>query len=308
MPFADLMRAPQALSDYSSADTVDQLRGSADAVVEGRLLVARDGGPGVVDIVVDVTSVLTGDLDPGRLVVREDHRTEPPGYFGDALPRGARFVGFLHQDPDQPDHWAFGIEGLWIDCPGGEFPVEGRTPQWAGAYTLDDLVAALGPGGEDVPTCAEVEAFTEIVHNTGIDLDYDPTESPEELAARSDLVIEGRLVGVDIVEGDGVDRSPVAHFRIVVGNTYQGDVLREVTAVLGYGRDDLGAQYEALLPMRARVVAFLFADPSSPGRYAVIQQEGLYVGCPGGDTVDGQGPGWAGIATIDELIDTTFFS
>jgi hypothetical protein len=182
-PFADLMGRVQAIANYLSADSIDQLRRSADAVVEGRLVNTRDGRPGVIEIVVDVTRVFRGDLEPGRLVVAERIALDTQHNYRNALPRGARVVAFLHGEPGA---WGFGIEGLWIDCPGGEPSLVGRTTPWAGAYTFDDLAEILASGREQVPTCAEVEAFTEIVRNTGIDHDYPASASPDDLFGSTD--------------------------------------------------------------------------------------------------------------------------
>jgi hypothetical protein len=79
-----------------------------------------------------------------------------------------------------------------------------------------------------------------------------------------------------------------------------------MSAALRFGRSDLADEYERRLPFRARVVAFLDRISSVPGGYAVSQEQGLYVDCPGGDTVDGPSPGWDGIDNVDDVVEAFF--
>lgn len=169
--------------------------------------------------------------------------------------------------------------------------------------TVTPPAATVDPTG---PTCTEIERFAEQLVDTGIDIDYSASASPEALFARSDLVLKGTLTGGSDVraaadyQGDvGYEVDVQAVYKRPLG-TELNDPMTVWVAFGKYGPD--GAPYRDAIAVGAPVLVFAAADETS-GRFTA-SIEGFATGCSGGRVLGfvGRSDEWAELETLDDLV------
>lgn len=193
-------------------------------------------------------------------------------------------------------------------------------------------VGAGEAAGEDQPGCGEITRFARQLVDVGIDYDYDPTESPADLAARSDVAFAGVLTG-----GFSAEHRRESSFGYE--DRFVGYEIRVDEVIVSGGRIDDGdvvtvsvryspnagepEDYEAAIAVGAPVVIFAVeaGESGAPGGL-IADIEGFATACEGQQpmgwvgggigAVNGLGPvtaygggpivGWTTIDTLDELV------
>jgi hypothetical protein len=145
-----------------------------------------------------------------------------------------------------------------------------------------------GDGADDTVTstsgsCADLAAFGERILDTGIIYDYEPSDSPADLAAQSDVVISGFLTGAfsDRQTGDG---DAVALFEVEINELVTGPDIVEpgdtVNVAVDFNPAALSADdFEQTIPPNAPVVVFANSTDVESEYVAFI--EGFMTACDG---------------------------
>lgn len=151
--------------------------------------------------------------------------------------------------------------------------------------------------------CPDADALNALLDATGVTNDYEPTDSPRELALTTDAVIRGRLTGE--VEPLSGDVGPALDLGIEVENLVLGEELSGITPPLSRLRITVSPRQ---LPSAAasvpaleglEVMAFISVQgdgqEEEPGVVGVPAAEGLMSSCVDEGLVGrhGEGPGWA---------------
>lgn len=140
------------------------------------------------------------------------------------------------------------------------------------------VLGACGTAASESPapaTSAGVDAFSALVRASGLQLDYDQLDSPDEAAAIADLVAEGTVVSV--VEGRALvvekDDPSVDSLSLVLGvridDVVQGDLAKgsDGIAYIEIPRDGQTsvAEYQQALPKGAEAALYLTLLPQEDG-------------------------------------------
>lgn len=187
------------------------------------------------------------------------------------------------------------------------------------AGSTDATTRATGLGSETTTTtylpgtytagpaeCADIEAFAELLTDTGIISDYQPSSSPAELAASVEVAVSGHLTGAaGEVEGSREDHYRA--FDVAVDEVIAGD---------GVAVGDVITVHESFNPVRAP--GWEPASTSVPAGAPVavfaswyddidglhLASEGMTVSCPGGPRLGltGSSPGWLELADVDDVV------
>lgn len=179
-----------------------------------------------------------------------------------------------------------------------------------------DEVVATGDEAETVAaSCEDIEAFAAVLDETGIAYDYDPSDSPAELAGLADEVISGSLTGNVTFDSHTVQEDPhpwtFTGFEITVDRSAKtaseleaGDtstVYVEYSPTTELTEDQFRAAATAGTPV------VVFAGTHKPlGELAAFMTEGFMTACPDGPLLGrfGTQGAWAGIDSLDAVIDT----
>lgn len=174
----------------------------------------------------------------------------------------------------------------------------------------DDEQAPASAGGQ--PSCRDVETFADALTDTGITYDYQPSESPADLAIAADAVFGGHLTGRTTSEQVSVGDYP--HPQSFVGYEVQ---INRVVKGIELGVDDLvlvfveygdtqhrGADYYAsAVAPNAPVAIFAFEDERVGELSSSL--EGFITSCPDGPLLGwtgGRGD-WAGLRAPEQVLD-----
>ena len=147
--------------------------------------------------------------------------------------------------------------------------------------------------------------------------DYEPANSPQDLAAQADLVVSGAIVSVDAITPQGRDRVAESLMAIEVDEVLRGNA----ELVLG-GRVHVSVPGDAAAMNSADVAGckvVLFLDDRGTGSAEGLPQgahtfspfvQGLWIESGSGmmgayADLDNSPPGWDGIVTIGDLVSAT---
>ncbi|MPZ69805.1 MAG: hypothetical protein GEU71_09775 [Actinobacteria bacterium] len=166
---------------------------------------------------------------------------------------------------------------------------------------------AVAPSGPVPKACSGIDDFEELVRNTGIVYNYQPSRSVEHLAEWSDAVVAGTLVAVKETPGDLASRGITSvTFTVDVDRVIRANPGLEVGERLTFitefnvGTRD-AAEYKQALPEGAMTVLFLseWHEEWTP------HLEGFWFAC-GENDPPGNGltePNWT-VKSLGSLIET----
>lgn len=175
------------------------------------------------------------------------------------------------------------------------------------------LIISCGSNGENVastaggePSCDDVRSFADRISNVGITYDYEPSDSPAELAANNDVVLAGVLTG-GFRAGDPDGLSFVA-FEVEVTDVVTGSehvaTGDETFVSLPYNPEAVDAgEFERAIAAGARVVAF--AEAADDERELVANlPEGFMTACGDGEPMGmlGEQGSWSSVESLDDVL------
>jgi hypothetical protein len=166
---------------------------------------------------------------------------------------------------------------------------------------IQDLIATVSPSPQPEPSACDPDDFLQAVRM--VVYDYEPVDSPRDLARKSDLVVIGRVVAATAVvsETRGFDTHLAVHVSSVVRGdpdlVIDGRIFVAVRAVDVSAIDVIQALSgcEVLLFLTQRE-GLLFA-PFVQGFW--IQWDEALIGVH--ESIEGSPPGWHEITSIDDL-------
>lgn len=162
------------------------------------------------------------------------------------------------------------------------------------------------------PTCEEVEAFADALVDTGITYDYQPSQSPAELASLTDAVFGGRLTGrtttteLTAAEGD-LHARPFVGYEVEITRVVKGGPGLQEAARVNVFVDHGGMQHrsngseDAVAP-GASVAVLAFEHEELDGLTASI--EGFMTSCAAGPLMGWTGDQgeWASLQTTQQQV------
>lgn len=180
--------------------------------------------------------------------------------------------------------------------------------------SADEPVSAGAGGDGTAPSCEQIEAFAEILNDTGIEYDYTASESPADLADGADAVFSGRLTGNVTLKAQTVAEDPhpwtFTGFEVLVDRTAKttpalapGDTIT-VYAEYSPSTEITGEQFRKAATPGTPVV--VFAGLHKPlGELTAFMTEGFMTSCPDGPLLGhfGTQGTWAGIDSLDAVVD-----
>jgi hypothetical protein len=181
------------------------------------------------------------------------------------------------------------------------------------------LAAACGSQGAGAtattptPSCAEITAFAERITDVGIMYDYQPTDSPEDLARETDVAFAGLLTGEVNVGPDELDEETgiaYALFQIDVTEVAVGTdtvmVGDHVTVAVDYSPAAVDPE-EFQQVASAGTPVVVFANVTGDDRQFVAAVEGLMTACDEAEPLGMRGTmgTWADIDSLDDVLSFT---
>ncbi|WP_166352505.1 hypothetical protein [Phytoactinopolyspora limicola] len=177
------------------------------------------------------------------------------------------------------------------------------------------LAAACGSQGADAttsqaPSCAEITAFADRITDVGIMYDYQPSDSPQDLADDTDVAFAGVLTGgFDEGPSDAAGDESIAYvaFEIEVTEVATGETVATgdvVSVAVDYSPAAVDAdEFEQAIAAGAPVV--VFANSTNDDRGLVAAIEGLMTACTGEAPIGLRGTigAWTDIQTLDEVLE-----
>jgi hypothetical protein len=176
------------------------------------------------------------------------------------------------------------------------------------------LAAACGSQGTAAnttttpPSCAEITAFAERITDVGIMYDYQPTDSPEDLASETDVAFAGLLTGEFSDGPDELDGGiAYALFEIDVTEVAVGTdtitVGEHVTVAVDYNPAAVDPDEFQQVAV-AGIPVVVFANTTDDDRQFVAAIEGLMTACDGAEPIGMRGTlgAWADVASLDEVL------
>lgn len=174
------------------------------------------------------------------------------------------------------------------------------------ANTDPEVVIGTGGVAEGPPSCADVARFADRMRNLGYTVDYNPSESPEDLAATAGAVVRGELTAVREVPGGSESNDPLAVFTLRITEVSvaptTGSIADEIEISAEFNDAELDfAAIEQVFTPGTPALFFLFAS-SRPGGWGPLL-EGFWVSCEGGPPVSASParPSWAAGESLDDL-------
>jgi hypothetical protein len=176
------------------------------------------------------------------------------------------------------------------------------------AAMLWGCAASDGATTSDPPACESIETLARQLVDVGITYDYEPSNSPAELAERVDVVIRGELTGEVVDQSASSDAgNPYVGYEISVDEVLAGELpdgSGSVIVSVAYNSSLLDADpfAEAATP-GVPVIVFAYVAPDTPGGFRAAVIEGFMTACEGGAPIGwvGQLGEWSSMTSLDDV-------